>query len=79
MVTLRDSAIQLGGHVVEQVHVDVVKELVDHLHGSGHHGMLHLVMEMWLGFGWSLWPLRYNFYTLSASAIFWKNQDLDKV
>ena len=58
MVTLRDSAVQLGGHVVEQVHVNVVEELVDHLHGFDHHGMLHLVIGMWLGFGRSLWALR---------------------
>ena len=40
--------------------------------------MLHLVMEMLLGFGRSLWALGYNYF-LSASVICWACQDLDNV
>ena len=61
-VTLGHITLQLDRHVVEQVHINVVEELVKHLHGLGHHGMLHLVMGMWLGFGRSLWALRKRFF-----------------
>ena len=47
VVILQLPSTLMDGHVVEQIHVDVVEELVDHLHGEGHHGMLHLVMEIW--------------------------------